>query len=61
MICPGPKVIKNILCSTQLSIKLILLINVNMPAIVEILTFISKINRKYEHFLKKKYLFSIAF
>ena len=40
----GPKVIKLFSCSTQLSIKFILLINVKMPTIVGILTFISRIN-----------------
>ena len=40
----GPKVIKLFLCSTQLSTKFILLINVKMPTIVGILTFISMIN-----------------
>ena len=38
---PGPKVIKLFLCSTQLSTKVILLINVKMPTIVCILTSIS--------------------
>ena len=40
----GPKVIKRFPCSTQLSTKFILLINVKMPTIVGILTFISMIN-----------------
>ena len=40
----GPKVIKKISYSTQLSMKFILLINVKMPTIVGILTFISMIN-----------------
>ena len=40
----GPEVIKLFSYSTQLSIKLILLINVKMPTIVGILTFISMIN-----------------
>ena len=35
-------------CSTQLSTKFILLINVKMPTIVGILTFISKINTASE-------------
>ena len=39
----GPKVIKLFSCSTQLSMKFILLINVKMPTIVGILTFISMI------------------
>ena len=38
------QVIKLFSCSTQLSMKFILLINVRMPAIAGILTFISRIN-----------------
>ena len=45
---PGPEVIKLFSCSTQLSMKFILLINVKMPTIVGILTFISMINTTYE-------------
>ena len=41
---PGPEVIKLFPCSTQLSMKFILLINVKMPTIVGILTFISIVN-----------------
>ena len=41
---PGPEVLKLFPCSTQLSAKFILLINVKMPTIVGILTFISMIN-----------------
>ena len=37
----GPEVIKLFPCSTQLSTKFILLINVKMPTIVGILSFIS--------------------
>ena len=37
----GPEVIKPFSCSTQLSMKIFLLINVKMPTIVGILTFIS--------------------
>ena len=44
----GPKVIKLFSCSTQMSTKFILLINVKMPTIVGILTFISKINAASE-------------
>ena len=40
----GPEVIKLIPCSTQPSMKFILLIKVKMPTIVGILTFISMIN-----------------
>ena len=38
---PGPEVIKLFSCSTQLSMKLFLLINVKMPTIVGILIFMS--------------------
>ena len=41
---PGPEVIKLFSCSTQLSMKFFLLINVKMPTIVGILTFMSKKN-----------------
>ena len=41
---PGPEVIKLFSCSAQLRLKSILLINVKMPTIVSILTFISRIN-----------------
>ena len=44
----GPEVIKLFLCSTQVSTKFILLINVKMPTIVGILTFISRINKTSE-------------
>ena len=40
----GPEVINVFPCSTQLSTKFILLINVKMPTIVGILTFISMVN-----------------
>ena len=41
---PGSEVIKLFSCSAQLRLKFILLINVKMPTIVGILTFISRIN-----------------
>ena len=41
---PGPKVIKLFSCSAQLRLKFILIINVKMPTIVGILTFVSMIN-----------------
>ena len=40
----GPEVIKLISSSTQLSIKFFLLINVKMPTVVGILTFMSRKN-----------------
>ena len=42
--CPGLEVIKLFSCSTQLSVKFFQLINVKMPTIVGISTFISRIN-----------------
>ena len=52
---PGPEVIKLFLaCSTQLSLKFILLINVERPIIVCILTFISRINTTSESFKARK-------
>ena len=47
VVFPGLEAIK-MLCSTQLSTKFILLINVKMPTIVGILTFICRINASYE-------------
>ena len=44
----GPEVIKHFSFSTQLIMKFILLINVKMPTIVGILTFISMINTTSE-------------
>ena len=41
---PGPEVIKLFSCSTQLSIKFSLVINVKMPTVVGILTFMSRKN-----------------
>ena len=41
---PGPEGIKLFSCSTQLRLKFILLINVEMPTIVNILTFMSRVN-----------------
>ena len=41
---PGPVVIKLFSCSTQLSLKFFLLINVKMPTIVGILTFVNRKN-----------------
>ena len=49
---------KLFLYSTQLSTKFILLINVKMPTIVDILTFISLINTKSER-LKARNFFIV--
>ena len=54
----GPEVIKLFSCSTQLSTKstkFILLINVKMPTIVGILTFISKINTTSERLKSRNF------
>ena len=48
----GPEVIKLFPCSTQLSTEFILLINVKMPTIVDILTFISMIDTQYCSFFQ---------
>ena len=56
-ILPGLEVIKKNSCSTQLSTKFILLINVKMPTIVGILTFISMINTTFERLKAKISLF----
>ena len=53
---PGPGVIKLFPCSTQLSIKLIMLINVKMPTIVGILSFVSMIKTATEN-LKARNIF----
>ena len=47
---PGAEVIKHFSCSTQLSMKFIILINVRMSSIVSILTLISQINTSSESF-----------
>ena len=51
---PCPAVIKLFSCSTQLSMKFIMLINVKMPTTVGILTFISMINTKSESLEARK-------
>ena len=55
-VIPDPEVIKLFSCSTQLSSKFILLINVKVPTIVGILTLISMINTTSER-LKARNLF----
>ena len=50
----GPGVIKLFSFSTQLSMKFILLINVKMPTIVGILTFISRINTSSDSLKARK-------
>ena len=52
----GPKVIHFISRSTQLSMKTILLINVKMPTVVGILTFIMRINTAPRKLKSKKNL-----
>ena len=58
---PGPEVIKLFPCSTQLCMKFILLINVKMPTIVGILTFISMINTTSERLKAKKFFICLYF
>ena len=58
-ISPGSQVIKLFSCSTQLSTKFILLINVKMPTIVGILTFISMINTTSERLTARNFFVSI--
>ena len=53
---PGPKVVELFSNSTQLSSKFILLINVKMPTIVGILTFISKLNTTSERLKARNFL-----
>ena len=53
---PGFNVIKLFSYSTQLSTKFILLINVKMPTIVGILTFISMINTRSERLEARYFL-----
>ena len=57
----GPEVIKLFSCSTQLSTKFILLINVKMPTIVDILTFISMIYTTSERIRAKKVFHLLVF
>ena len=52
----GPEVIKLFSCSTQLSMKFFLLINVKMPTIVGILTFLSGKNSSLGIFEPEKKL-----
>ena len=52
---PGPEVIQFLPCSTQLSTEFILLINVKMPTIVGILTFISMISKTSERFKARRF------
>ena len=54
---PGPEVIKKISCSTQLSMKFILPINVKMPTIVGILTSISMIITTYVRLKARNFFF----
>ena len=51
----GPEIIELVLCSPQLSMNFSLLINVKMPTIVGILTFISMINTTALHLKARKF------
>ena len=53
---PGPEVIILFPCSTQLSTKFILLINVKMPTIVGILAFISMINTESKILIARNFI-----
>ena len=55
-IVTGPEVIKLVSCSTQLSMKCIILINVKMPTIACPLTFTSMINTTPESLKARKVL-----
>ena len=55
----GLEVINYFLCSTQLSTKFILLINVKMPTIVGILKFMSRINTTSERLKARNFFFGI--
>ena len=57
---PGPEVIKLFSCSTQLSTKIILLINVKMPTI-GILTYISMINTASERLYARNFFICLYF
>ena len=57
---PGSEVIKLFSCSTRLSTKFILLINVKMPTVVGILTFISINNTSFER-LKGRNIFNFLY
>ena len=58
---PGQEVIKLFSCSTQLSTKFILLINVKMPTIVGILTFISMINTTSDRLIARNFFICWCF
>ena len=58
---PGSEVIKLFSYSTQLSMKIILLIDVKMPTIVGILTFISMINATSERLTARNFFISRYF
>ena len=57
----GPDVIKPFSCSTQLNTKFILLINVKMPTIVGILTFISMISTTSERLKARNFFICLYF
>ena len=52
----GPEIIKLFSCSTQLSMKFILLMYIKMPTVDGVLTFMSMINTTSER-LKARYFF----
>ena len=58
---PSPEVTKRFSCSSLLSVKFILLINVKMPTIVGILTLISMIKTPSENLKAKVFFSSLVF
>ena len=58
---PRPRGYKTFSCSTQLSTKFILLINVEMPTFVGILTFISMINTTSERLRARNFFICQCF
>ena len=58
---PGHEIIKLFSCSTQLSTKFILLMNVQMPTIVGILTCISMINTTSERLEARNFFIFLHF
>ena len=56
-----PEVIKLFSCTTQLSTKFILIINVKMPTIVGIITFISVINTTSERLKARNFFVCLYF
>ena len=56
-----PRGYKNVPCSNQLSTKFIMLINVKIPTVVGILTFVSMINATYERLKARNFFICRVF